>query len=274
MKKITATLILTLIFAKTFACSCVVPKPILEFYSAEYVFEGKAISKIYASDSLTYTITFDISKHYKNGDNPKTLEFTLKSEGKYTGVFTSCDWNVKKDENWLVYARFRNDKLTFGFHCSNSRPIDKRIISKKEQRVLENGNSFKLENYIYFLEKDFNYPEPITNIDSILKLGKIKNYKKPHSFLKLLIDKNGNLIYATTNRGYKTDIDSIFNLPTKFEVSTLKPLTEFQKDAIELVSKISKWEIKRHKETNIPVTNMRGFSISFDNETKKWKYEL
>ncbi|WP_267154317.1 hypothetical protein [Xanthomarina sp. F2636L] len=57
-------------------------------------------------------------------------------------------------------------------------------------------------------------------------------------------------------------------------MSISKPLTEFQKDAIELVSKISKWEIKRHKETNIPVTNMRGFSIAFDNETQKWKYEL
>ncbi|MCX7549889.1 hypothetical protein OS191_03410 [Xanthomarina sp. F2636L] len=170
----------------------------MEFYTAEYVFEGKAVSKIYASDSLTYTITFDISKHYKNGDNLKTLEFTLKSEGKYTGVFTSCDWNVKKNENWLIYAHFRNDKLTFGFHCTNSRSIDKRTISEKEQRVLDNGDSFKLEKYIYFVEKDFNYPQPITNTDSILKLGKIKNYEKPHSFLRLLIDKNGNLIYVTT----------------------------------------------------------------------------
>ncbi len=274
MEKILATLILTLIFTKTFACSCEVPKSALEFYSAEYVFEGKAVSKVYASDSLTYTIMFDILKHYKNGTQPKTLDFTIKSEGEYTGEWTSCDWNVELGENWLVYARFRNDKLTFGFHCSNSRPIDKKTISEKEQRVLDNGNSFKLENYIYFVEKEFNYPQPITNIDSILKLGKVKNYEKPHSFLKLLIDKNGNLIYVTTNKGYKTEIDPNFNLPTKFEVSNSKALTEFQKDAIDLVSKISKWEIKRHKESNIPVNSIRGFSIAFDNETQKWKYEL
>ena len=91
---------------------------------------------------------------------------------------------------------------------------------------------------------------------------------------KFEYDKNGNLIYVTTNRGYKTEIDSNFNLPSEFEVSITKPLTEFQKDAIELVSKISKLEIKRHKETNIAVNSMRGFSIAFDNETKKWKYEL
>jgi len=158
--------------------------------------------------------------------------------------------------------------------CSNSKPIDKRIISDKEQRVLDNGNSFELENYIYFVENNFNYTKPITNIDSILKLGKVKNYEKPHSFLKLLIDKEGHLIYVTTNRGYKTEIDSNFNIPTKFKVSISKPLTEFQRDAIELVSKISKWEIKRHKESNKPVVYIRGFSIAFDNETQKWKYEL
>lgn len=274
MKKIVATLILIFIMGKTFACSCKVPKPVLEFYSAEYVFEGKAVSKVYATDSLTYTITFDILKHYKNGTQPKTLDFTIKSEGEYTGEWTSCDWNVEVGEKWLVYTRFRNDKLTFGFHCSNSRPIDKRTISEKEQKVLDNGNFFKLENYIYFLEKGFNYPQPITNVDSIIKLGKVKSYKKPHSFLRLLIDKNGNLIYVTTYRGYKTEIDSNFNLPTKFEVSNSKPLTQFQKDAIALVSKISKWKIKRHKKSNIPVTTMRGFSISFDQESQKWKYEL
>ncbi|SEA71524.1 hypothetical protein [Bizionia paragorgiae] len=274
MKKIITTLILILFFTKTFACSCEVPKPALEFYSAEYVFEGRAVSKVYASDSLTYTISFDILKHYKNGDNPKTLDFTLKSEGEYTGQITSCDWNVEIGENWLVYARFRKDKLTFGYYCSNSRPIDKRTFSEKEQKVLDNGNSFKLDNYIYFVENNFNYPQPITNVDSILKLGKIKKYEKPHSFLRLLIDENGNLIYVTTNRGYKLEIDSNFNLPTKFEVSISKPLTEFQKDAIELVSKITKWEIKRHNESNIPVTSMRGFNISFDNETHKWQYKL
>ena len=193
MKKIIATLLLTLSFAKAFACSCEVSKPALEFYSAEYVFEGKAVSKVYASDALTYTITFNILKHYKNGNQPKTLDFTIKSEGEYTGEWTSCDWNVELGENWLVYARFRNNKLTFEYYCSNSRPLDKKIISEKEQSVLDNGNAFKLENYIYFVENNFNYTVPITNVDSVLKLGNIKNYEKPHTFLKLLIDDKGYL---------------------------------------------------------------------------------
>lgn len=274
MKKIITTLILILIFTKAFSCDCEVPKPALEFFSAEYVFEGKAISKIYSSDSLTYKITFDILRHYKKGNEPKTLEFTLNSEGEYTGIWTSCDWNVEIGENWLVYANRRNNKLTFGYFCSNSKQIDKRIISEKEQRALNNGNSFRLENYIYFVENNFNYTKPITNVDSILKLGKIKIYEKPHTFLRLLIDDKGQLKKVTTNSGYEIKTDTLFNLTTEFNISIKKPLTEFQKDAMGLVSKISKWEIKRHKESNIPVNYIRGFSIAFDNETQKWKYEL
>ena len=274
MKKIIITLILVLFFTRTFACSCEWPKPALEFYSSEYVFEGKAVSKEYTSDSLTYTISFEILKHYKNGDYPKKMDFTLKSEGKYTGEWTSCDWNVEIGENWLVYTNYRNGKLTFGYYCSNSKPIDKRIISEKEQRVLDNGNSFAIDNYIYFGENNFNYSKPLTNIDSILSLGKVKNYENPHAYLKLLIDEKGYLKKVTTLRSYDIKTDSIFNLPAEFNVSIKKPFTEFQKDAIDLVSQISKWEIKRYKTSNIPVTYIRGFSIAFDNETQKWKYEL
>ncbi|WP_407557720.1 hypothetical protein [Winogradskyella sp. 4-2091] len=172
MKKRILTILTILISAITFACGCGIPKPILEFESAEYVFEGKVISKIYANDSLTYTVTFKISKHYKKGDNPATIEFTFKSEGKYTGEWTSCDWSVNKEEFWLVYADLWKEKLTFGYFCSNSKPLDRKTISEKEQNVLNNGNSFKLENYIYQSETEFNFTKPISNIDSILKLDK------------------------------------------------------------------------------------------------------
>lgn len=274
MKKITFTLIISLLFTKAFACSCTVPKPALEFYSAQYVFEGKVISKVYASDSLNYTVTFDISKHYKNGSKPKTLEFTFKSEGKYTGEWTSCDWNVNIDDTWLVYAEIYKDKLTFGYYCSNSKPLDNRVISESEQLVLENGNSFKIENYIYGYEHGFNDTKPITNVDSILKKGKIKKYEKPHSYLRLLINDKGLLQTVTINTNYyQVQRDSIFNLPKSLNTVNSKPLTEFQKDAIELVSQISKWEIMRHKDSNIAVNYIRGISISFDEKTGKWKYE-
>ena len=274
MKKRILTILTFLISAITFACSCDIPKPILEFESAEYVFEGKVISKVYAIDSLTYTVTFEISKHYKESDKPKIMEFTFKSEGKYTGEWTSCDWSVNQDENWLVYANYWNEKLTFGYNCSNSKPLCRRTISKSEQKILDNGNSFKLENYIYQFEHDFNYTKPISNIDSILKTGKIKDYERPFTWLKLFVDKNGNLNSVTTHIGYQLKTDSIFNLPTEFKIKLRKPLTEFEKDAIELVKKIPKWEIKKHKKTNVPVPYIRHLAIEFNKEKKEWKYEL
>ena len=43
---------------------------------------------------------------------------------------------------------------------------------------------------------------------------------------------------------------------------------------MDLVNKITEWEIKRDKDSNIPVNYIRGFSISFDKDTQKWKYNL
>jgi hypothetical protein len=65
MKKTIFLVIFIFSFFKMNACSCETPKPIIEFESSEFVFEGKVISKVYAKDSLTYTVTFDIKKHYK-----------------------------------------------------------------------------------------------------------------------------------------------------------------------------------------------------------------
>ena len=157
-------------FFKMNACSCDIPKPILEFQSAEYVFEGKVISKTYASDSLNYTVKFEIFKHYKKSDNPKFLEFTLKSEYEYTGIWTSCDWSVDNNEKWLVYAYYWKDKLTFGYNCSNSKRLTSRSTSKNEQQVLNNANEFEIDKYIFTeLDGNFTNAKPKIDLDSILK---------------------------------------------------------------------------------------------------------
>ncbi len=281
MKK--SLIILIFLFTiKTLACDCQDVNPVIEFYESDYVFVGKIISKTYAKDSLTYKVTFNISKHYKNGDFPKELEFELNSEGKfnsegkYIGKASNCDLQAEKGEVWLVYTRRYKGELQFGSMCSNSKNLNYRKIGINEQRILNSGNSFKLENYIYdyVYENGFNYTKPISNIDSIFQKGKIKDYEKPFTWLNLLIDKKGNLKYVTTYTGYQLKFDSIFNLPTEFKIKLRKPLTEFEKDAIKLVKKIKKWEIKRHEKINIPVFYIRHLTIEFDKEKKIWKYEL
>ncbi|MFZ3576287.1 hypothetical protein [Tenacibaculum finnmarkense] len=280
MKKQILTILTILISTFVFACDCSETNPIMEFYSSEYVFEGKIISKVYAKDSLTYKITFDISRHYKNGDLPKKLEFEVfskgrfNSEGKYIGIGSNCDSHPEKGEVWLVYTSRYKGKFHFPSICSNSKNIDFRQIRMNEQKILDNGNSFKIEDYIFKYEHGFNYTKPISNIDSILKTGKIKDYKKPFTWLELYIDKNGKLNSVTTHNGYQIKTDSIFNLPTEFKIKLRKPLSEFEKDAIELVKKIQKWEIKKHRKTNISVPYIRHLTIEFDKEKKEWKYEF
>lgn len=267
-------LILILIFFRGFACDCDTPKPAIEFYSSDFVFEGKVISKTYSSDRLTYTITFEIYKHYKKGNNPKRLIFTLKSESEYTGAWTSCDWSVNKNETWLVYARYFGEKLVFDYNCSHSKPLtgEKRI--QIYQKLLDSGNSFKIDNYIYQNEQCFNYTKPLSNIDSIFKRGKVKDYEKAFTGLELFIDKKGNLISVNTQNQIIMITDSIFDLPTNFKIDREVTLTEFQKDAIALVEKIKKWEIKRHEKTGVPVSYFLHLNVEFDKKDMLWKYEL
>ena len=274
MKKRILTILSILISALTFACDCDDINPILEFYSSEYVFEGKIISKVYANDSLTYKVTFKISKHYKKGDSPKTLEFDVTAEKEYTGQWTSCDWRANKNQTWLVYAYKYKGNLTFSGMCSNSKVIDYRPISLREQKMLDNGNSFKIQNYIFEYESGFNYCINVTDINSILEKGKIKEYKNQTTLLNVSIDSNGNLKSVSRQRELIRKKDTIFNITTKIEDASKKPITEFEKDAIELIGKVKRWEIKKHEKTGINVPYLRHIWVYYDLKTNKWSYEL
>jgi len=273
MKKLTLILFYLIAF-KGYACDCNEISPIMEFYSSKYIFEGVIISKIYAKDSLTYKVTFDITKHYKTGDSPKKLEFDLAAEEKYTGYWTSCDWNAEKNQNWLVYAFLYNGKLTFSGMCSNSKITNYRPISSKEQKMLDNGNSFKIEDYIFEYEGGFNYCENVTDINSILDNGKIKNYEKPGTILNVFVDSNGNLKSVIRKSELTTKRDSIFDLTLEISEANLKPITEFEIDAIQLINQVKKWEIKKHNITNVNVPYIRHIWVFYDNKTHKWGFEL
>ncbi|QHI34987.1 hypothetical protein IMCC3317_03330 [Kordia antarctica] len=270
-------IITTLLFTSVaFACSCDSPNPALEFYDSEYVFERTVISKIYAKNFQTYTVTFDISRHYKNGATPETLSFILKSESKYTNEWTSCDWSVQSDQKWLVYAYLGNDELlNFDGICSNSRRIDCYPTNDSKQKILDNGNDFVLGNYIYRHEYGFTHPKPITEIDSIIELGKKQIYKNTFAVVKMYVDKNGNLQGVINSKNYSAfKIDKIFNLPYEYNPKEKIELSEFEKEAIEVAKKIKKWEIKYHKKTGLAVAYITSIIFQYDTISMKWSYEL
>ena len=259
-------LILSFLFTSfTFACVCDTLNPALEFYSAEYVFEGTIVSKVYAKDFQTYTATFEISKHYKDGAKPETLSFIMKSESQYTNEWTSCDWSVKNGQKWLVYAHLGNDKLLyFDAMCLNSKNIDYYATIDSKQKILDNGNEFEIQDYIYYLEYGFTTPKPITNVDSIIKTAKIKEYKNTFTVIKLHVDDKGVLQSVVSYRNYAAiKKDKIFNLPYAIEVIEYPSLSDFEKEAIEVAKKIKKWEIKYHKKTKIPVSYFKSVIFQY-----------
>jgi len=259
--KLTLILLLLLSFYKMNACSCDTPKPIIELQSAQYVFEGKVISKIYSSDSLNYTIKFKILKHYKNGDKPQFLEFTFPAEERYTGEWTSCDWSIDVNENWLVYTKYWKDKLKFGYFCTNSKPLNSRIISQNEQQILDNANEFSIDKYILNdFDGFFTQSKPEKDLDLILEKYHNKDYgNKNKAHIVVDIDKNGNLlaanVYSLEEMRPKNNliIDTIFRLNKPPNIESNKVKTEFEKDILNIVRTLKKWDIICIDDTEIAV---------------------
>jgi len=267
---------------KTFACQCDVPKPILEFYSSKYVFEGLVTDKKIAKDSTTYSIKVKVLKNYKKGNIPKELHFKFYYEKVYSGG-SSCYSEVYENQKLLVFAHEYKGKLGFTIMCSNSQVIRERGINPLLQKVLDHGNEFKLDNYIYDLDYavnyEFNPTKPITNLDSIFNNAKVVKTDKPFGLFALHINKKGELVsvfnffdWHKSSEGF--EIDPNFGLMKEFNVKSKRPLTEFEIYTIEQLNKIKSWEIKRSKVTQIAVDYIAYISVDFDEKTSKWTYEL
>lgn len=275
MKTLYPLLIIFLFCIKSYACDCNIPPLVEEFSTSDYVFEGIVTSKKYSKDSLTYKITFEIYKHYKNGDNPKKLSFILSSESKYKKIITSCDWNINLNEKWLVYtSKSTRGELYFSKYCSNSQLLQNEHLYPSYQKWLDNGNSLKVDDYIYNREFRVNFPISLSSLDSLFKNGKKKEYIKNYTGLCLLIDNKGVLKSANIQNQIIPVYDSIFGLQTDIKIDNNVILTEFQKDAIDLVMQIKSWEIRKHPVSKIPVSYFQFIFIEYDLKNKEWKYEL
>ena len=257
-----------------FACECNIPRTIEEFTTSEYVFEGIISSKTYSKDFLKYTITFDIYKHYKKGDYPQQISFTLTSESRFKKIRTSCDWSVGINEKWLVYVNRSSDgELYFSKHCSNSQQINFPLYYRY-QRWLDNARNLKLDDFIYQNEFRTNFSVSYAPVDSIFKNGLIKEYDDKYTGLYLLIDKEGNLKSANIQNQLIPVYDSIYNLQKDIQIDPIVKLSEFTKDAIDLILMVKKWEIRRILISKIPVSYFQFIGIYYDSNEKKWKYEL
>ncbi|MDT0690634.1 hypothetical protein RM549_12615 [Salegentibacter sp. F188] len=256
-----------LIVGKSFACSCDTPKPAIEFYESHYVFEGEVIEKIYASDSLTNTVTFEISKHYKDGDNPQFLKFKLNSEAEVTGLYSSCYWTAKKGDKWLVYAKKKDGELDFQFFCSNSKPLGRLKIYPSEQKVLDNGNKLDLNQYRYTAYS----AKPITNVDSILEKYQNQKFAPSKTFASvwLDIDKHGNLKKANLHPNQELEyeeIDTIFGM-NQFKNVYREPNSDLEKTALEIAEKIKEWEKYYYLDLEEPVKYRKWLKIYVDKDS-------
>lgn len=267
-------------YINCYACQCDVPKAILEFYSSKHVFRGIITNKKFSKDSATYTVKFKVLESYKKGKIPKEISFTSDYQKK--DMWDTCYREEYLNQEWLVFAYEKGGKLYFSQICSNSQRLDGESINSYMQKLLSKANNFKLQDYIYsdnFDERSvFNYTKPISNLDSIFKNGKIKDYEKTYVVLALYIDEKGKVIsiFSGLDMNYSEQYfvyDPIFGLLKSLDVRSKRPLNEFELEAIDLYSKVD-WEIKRHVDTKIPVKYLRYVRAEFDKKKKIWKPDV
>lgn len=238
------------------ACSCDPPPVALEFLTSEHVFWGTVVEKEYAADSLTYTVTFQIEKHYKqNKENPKKLTFTEPAEGRITGSYTSCDYSVNKGEKWLVYTYMNKGELVFSYNCSNSRFYSSfDAIPKQELAVIEAGKRIDLDKIIFesstsrlWNMKAYKGPKPILPLDTLLAQIAKKYYDSiPDTHFEniiISINTKGEISTVAVHRKVKNfEIKRVYDVsyPAYTSIDSLD--TELQKEIMEKLNKVQTWE--------------------------------
>ncbi|MFB3387937.1 hypothetical protein [Flavobacterium sp. LAR06] len=130
-----------------------------------------------------------------------------------------------------------------------------------------------MTDYVYYDYYEggskFNYTKAGTNIDTVFEKGTIKDYQDTYTILALFIDEKGKLISVFTgfdvvNSEPQLKYDPVFGLLSEFNVTSKRPLNDFEIDAINLIKQVKDWEVKEHNITKVPVKYIHY---------KKWKYE-
>ncbi|ALI98658.1 hypothetical protein [Rufibacter tibetensis] len=264
------TLIFLLLHFQTFACDCEPPPVALDFLRSKYVFFGSITEKNIAEDSLTYTVTFRIDKHYKkNGSDPKFLDFTLPLKSQ----FSTCGSNANKDGKWLVYAYERGAEISFYTYCSNSkryRALEN--IDEQELSLLEQGNEIDINEIIFeralikSAYEEFEGAEPKTQASSLLMQVKPKYYKglaKTHLERAIIyINKDGeitNIVIPDKSLKYESEMKYDF-IHLKYKPADT--LTKLQKGIVKVLKQGEPWKPARY---NGKTVNSRVFvRITFD----------
>ena len=252
----------------SFACVCDTPALSLEYMTSKFVFYGEVLRKEYAPDKLTYTATFRVIEHFKEGHQPIFLKFNLMAEGDHTGKFSSCDWNVEEGQKWVIFAEDDQGDLSFSYYCSNSFPIRDNTYPSKIKELANNWKDFSLGDFI-FTRLDYPFEEtlPELNLDSLLRKYYTKDYgddynnNRAHFIVDM--DSQGKVIQVSPSyipgreRIWVYEKHPVFKLNVYHPLKEIGATTEFQKDILRELLKIRKWEPAILSETSIAVPYRR-----------------
>lgn len=262
-----------------FSCDADPPPVALEYLKAKHVFWGQATSKVYAEDSLTYTVTFTIAKHFKQGKSlPKVLAYAFTSGGEITGRYSSCDYGVELGQKWLVYTYEHDGRLTFGYFGSNSKPVEfLDAIPKQEFDILQMGHSIDYRQIIFdgsalrnptYIE--YTGPLPKVKLDSLLSQIDFKKYKLTEEFhfenFIARVDSLGNITELfIPDRGAIPKQQNMYDTYS-FRWPPLKELNTLENKLLDTLRTSKQWEPARFM--GKAVNSQINFQVWLDEDKK------
>ena len=268
LTKYILALILIFIFSLGYACDCDEQPMIIDLYSADVIFRGRAISKVYSSDSSQYTITFEASRFFKNvRSEQQYLAFTKKAEAEFTGIISSCDFHLEAGNEWLIVANYINGGITFSY-CSRSRVIDKNPITKEEHHLLENLSRFDLTKVRIFTNSEFHENEPLIDLDSLSETVGDIIFQEQSALVIFDIEPSG--IVTAANFHYKTQkpklVESDFLISWYENIEYRKPQNKFEETVLFLSRQIKRWSPQVFKATGEATLGRNKLWFTVDNQ--------
>ncbi|KQR70593.1 hypothetical protein [Pedobacter sp. Leaf176] len=238
MKRFSILLILSIITAKLFACSCVSGTITENFYKANFV----AIAEILKTNTNEkgkdfYTVDISVKELYK-GISSRSINI-----GGYNGVqqWSSCDIKLIPGSKWLFFGYKDKKGKFYSGYCSMQRADDHNFIKRKCAFILsvlkKNAGNFvekipynlpylNYDNYkTYSADKTGMYCLFSVKLDSNLNIEKIIFYTDDNEIIKKKLQ---NELKKCSFKDYaiKNNLNTSQGFSYIFEVYPYTPIAE------------------------------------------------
>ncbi len=202
MKKILLLILLSFCIHKQASC-CECPRYSMaeSYVRSDFVAIGHII-QVNERDSLSYEIEIEIIELFKGDTINKLIVYSSPRNSNFN---SPCELYVNQGETWLLMANSNESNYGIGY-CSLSCLLSK--LPSNELEILRNPEEIILERVFSTGELD-SFPVLSDSDYTLIERG-FSSHKDENGivFVKLTIDRNGEIVEKEVSRGISVNLDN------------------------------------------------------------------